>query len=88
MVTDKLAEQHSKRMPHPGYSSDISPCDFFLFCHLKDKLIDKQCATPKELFDEMALIISEIPNGLISRVFVTWQEKSQKYCDIQGNYIE
>jgi hypothetical protein len=75
MVTDKLAEQHSKRMPHPGYSSDLSPCDFFLFCHLKDKLIDKQYTTPEELFAEVAIIISEVSSNLISRVFSMWQER-------------
>jgi hypothetical protein len=30
MVIGKLAEQHLKRMPHPAYSPDLSPCDFFL----------------------------------------------------------
>jgi hypothetical protein len=67
-------------MPHPGDSPDLSPCDFFLFLfgYLKDKLIDKQYSTPEELFAEVAMIISEIPNDLISRVFATRQERLQK----------
>jgi histone-lysine N-methyltransferase SETMAR len=50
VVTDKLDEQNLKRRPHPAYSPDLSPCDFFLFWHLKDKLIDKQYTTPEEQF--------------------------------------
>jgi histone-lysine N-methyltransferase SETMAR len=37
VVTDKLDEQHLKRMPHPAYNPDLSPCDFFFFGYLKDK---------------------------------------------------
>jgi hypothetical protein len=88
MVRDTLDEQHMKRMPHPDHSPDPSLCDFFLFGSLKDKLIDKQYATPDELFAEVALILSAIQSDLISRVFVTWQERLQKYCDMRGNHIE
>jgi histone-lysine N-methyltransferase SETMAR len=88
VVTDKLDDQNLKRMPHPAYSPDLSPCDFFLFGYLKDKLIDKQYTTPEELFSEVTTIISEIPSDLISRVFATWQERLQKCCDMRGNYIE
>jgi hypothetical protein len=40
VVTDKLAEQHLKRIAHPSSGPDLSSCDFFLFGYLKDKLID------------------------------------------------
>jgi hypothetical protein len=69
MVPDKLAEQHLKRMPHPASRPDLSPCNFFLFGDLKDKLSDKENATPEELVADMIMIISEIPSDLISRVF-------------------
>jgi histone-lysine N-methyltransferase SETMAR len=88
VVTDKLDEQNLIRMPHPAYSPDLSPCDFFLFGYLKEKLIDKQYTTPEELFAEVTTIISEIPRDLFSRVFATWQERLQKCCDMQGNYLE
>jgi hypothetical protein len=88
VVTDKLDEQNLKRMPHPAYSPDVSPCNFFLFGYLKDKLIDKQYTTPEELLSEVTAIISEIPSDLISRVFATSQERLQKCCDMRGNYIE
>jgi hypothetical protein len=75
-------------MPHPAYSPDLSPCDFFLFGYLKDKLIDREYATPEELFTEVETTISEIPSDMISRVFLTWQERLRKYMEMRGNYIE
>jgi transposase len=88
VVAEKLIEENLKRMPHPVYSPDLSPCDFFLFGYLKDRLVDKRYTTPEELFSEVETIISEIPNDMISRVFLTWQERLQKCIDMRGNYIE
>jgi hypothetical protein len=88
VVAEKLTEENLKRMPHPVYSPDLSPCDFFLFGYLKDRLVDKRYATPDELFSEVETIISEIPSEMISRVFLTWQGRLQKCLDMRGNYIE
>jgi hypothetical protein len=88
VVAEKLTEENLKRMPHPVDSPDRSPCDIFLFGYLNDRLIDKRCATPEELFSEVETIISEIPSEMILRVFLTWQERLQKRIDMRGNYIE
>jgi hypothetical protein len=45
-----------KRMSDPAHSPDLSPCDFFLFGALNDKLINKQYARPKELFAEVQAV--------------------------------
>jgi hypothetical protein len=89
LVTEKLMEQGQKRMPHPAYGPDRSPCDFFLFGCLKDKFIDKAYTnrTREELFRGAMTVISEIPNGRISRVFLTWQERLRKCMEMQGNCI-
>jgi hypothetical protein len=57
---------------------------------LKDKLIDKayRNRTPEELFREVETIISEIPSDMISRAFLTWQERLRKYTEMQGNGVE
>jgi hypothetical protein len=71
VVTDKLVEEKLKRMPHPAYSPNLSPCDVFLSAYLKGKSIDRQGMTPEQLFPEVETTISEVPSGLISRVFGT-----------------
>jgi hypothetical protein len=87
VVTDKLAEQHLKRTSHPAYGRDLSHCDFFLFGYPKNQLTDKQYATPEELFAEVAMIISEIPSDLTSRVFATWQERLQNAVICEGTTL-
>jgi hypothetical protein len=83
LVTEKLMEEGLKRMPNPAYSPNLSPCDFFLFGYLKDKLIDKEYTTPEELFTEVETMISEIPSDMISRVFLTWQERLRKWIEMR-----
>jgi hypothetical protein len=58
-------------MTHPVYKSERSPCFFFLFGYLKNKFIDKQFATPEELFSEVETTISGRPSDMISWVFAT-----------------
>jgi hypothetical protein len=74
LVTEQRTEEGLKRIPYPAYSPDRSPCDFFLFAYLKDKLIDKAYGnrTREELLREAETIISEIPSDRISSVFPTW----------------
>jgi hypothetical protein len=76
-----------RREPERNATPDISPCDFFRFNSLEDKLIDKGYATPQELFCAVETIISGIPSDLISRIFQTWQERLQKCCNLRGNHI-
>jgi hypothetical protein len=83
-------EEGSKRMYHPAYSPDPSPCNLFLFGYLKDELIDEGCRnrTPEDLSREVEMIISEIQSDMISRVFLTWQKRLRKCIEIQGNDVE
>lgn len=35
LVVDFLRDNHVELLPHPGYSPDLSPCDYWLFAQLK-----------------------------------------------------
>ena len=38
VITAKLVELGYELLPHPPYSPDLAPCDFFLFPNLKKSL--------------------------------------------------
>ena len=38
-----------KTLPHPPYSPDLAPCDFWLFSRIKDELRGKRFSTNEEL---------------------------------------
>jgi transposase len=40
-IAEKLGKKHIARAPHPPYSPDLSPCDFWLFGILKDKIKER-----------------------------------------------
>jgi hypothetical protein len=58
-----LELEHNKieRAPHSAYSPDISPCDFWLFRFLKEKLEEQELSTS----DEITEVIMTIWNNII-----------------------
>jgi hypothetical protein len=48
-VVDELRRLKILRAPHPPYSPDISPCDFWMFGDFKHKLKDRHPQCPEEI---------------------------------------
>jgi hypothetical protein len=48
-VVDELRRLKILRAPHPPYSPDISPCDFWMFGDFKHKLKDRHRQGPEEI---------------------------------------
>jgi hypothetical protein len=48
-VTSKIKKKHISRMPYPPYSSDVSPCNFWLFGMLKQILRDGKFSSSDEI---------------------------------------
>jgi histone-lysine N-methyltransferase SETMAR len=49
LVQEELAKQQVTILPHPPYSPDLTPCDFFFFPRLKEKLLGRQIQSAKEI---------------------------------------
>ncbi|KAI6647818.1 Histone-lysine N-methyltransferase SETMAR-like [Oopsacas minuta] len=50
-----------KTLPHPPYSPDLAPCDFWLFPRLKDQLRGRRYSTNEELRGALFQAIGDIP---------------------------
>jgi histone-lysine N-methyltransferase SETMAR len=87
-VADAMEGSDLKRMPHPPYSPDLAPCDFFLFGYLKQALIAKDYTSPEDLLSEVTEIIRAIPHELLSRVFQNWKERLEECWKSGGEYVE
>jgi hypothetical protein len=44
-----FAEHHIIRVPHPPYSLDLAPSDFWLFAHMKAALARQQFPASEDL---------------------------------------
>ncbi|KAG5346224.1 SETMR methyltransferase, partial [Acromyrmex charruanus] len=52
VATAKLIELLYELLPHPPYSPDLAPCDFFLFPNLKKWLDGKKFTSNEEIIAE------------------------------------
>lgn len=88
-LTQDFISSNGLYMPkHPPYSPDISPCDFYLFGYLKNKIIGKTFGTKDELVSWIEEQISEIPKAQLKKVFEEWLERLQAVINMNGDYIE
>jgi hypothetical protein len=74
--------------PHPAFSPDLAPSDFFLFGALKDQLSGRIFESPDELVEAIREIASAIPWTTIERVFLEWEERLQLLYRHQGAYVD
>ena len=76
-----------KTIPHPPYSPDLAPCDFWLFPELKEKL--RGCRY--ETIEEMKETVTKVIDTLTQEDFhETFQKMLEQYKCIAagGDYLE
>ena len=60
LVTDYLTKMGIKTVPHPPYSPDLAPCDFWLFPKLKEKLRGYRYETIEEMNEAVMKVINTL----------------------------
>ena len=60
MTMQSISNYKIVRIPHPPYSPDIAPCDFWLFGKLKEYLKGKRFDSETELFDALLTFSMQI----------------------------
>ncbi len=71
-TNEKFKELKFTRLPHPAYSPDVSPNDFFLYGFSKNKLKGKVHNSANELFQSLTEIIENIDKSTWEAVFQNW----------------
>jgi hypothetical protein len=84
---DYIVHNSMKRAPHPPYSPDLAPSDFFLFGYVKRKLMGYHAESADDLFGQVLLILGEIPLATLNGVFQEWMGRLQKCIDMGGVYV-
>ena len=60
LVTDNLIKMGIKTVPHPPYSPDLAPCNFWLFPKLKEKLRGCRYETIEEMKEAVTKVIDTL----------------------------
>lgn len=83
----EIAKYGMIRIPGTPYKPDISPCDFWLFGHLKEYLKGHTFSNEKELFDEVHNFLSSIEKDEIKKVYNEWIQRLHTVIENKGEYI-
>ena len=86
-VQDKLDKLGISRLPHPPYSPDLAPSDFFLFGYLKNKLIGCNFDTREDLLFKSEKILKKITRDTLEKVFEEWIKRLKLCIELEGDYL-
>jgi transposase len=64
-------------VPHPPYSPDLAPSDFYLFGYLKDRLRGEACTCDEQLHRATERILNDIEPSVLARVFEEWYHRCE-----------
>jgi hypothetical protein len=73
--------------PHPPYSPDLSPSDFFLFGYLKQYLRGMVFAKIEDLQKEVDRFLSTLTADMLQRVFLHWIVRCKTVIATGGEYF-
>jgi histone-lysine N-methyltransferase SETMAR len=83
----KLNELSWEVLPHPPYSPDISPCDYYLFLSMSNFLANKRFKTEDEVKNEVDRFFKSKNQDFYSRGIQLLVERWQKVVDCNGDYF-
>jgi hypothetical protein len=67
LVQEELAKQRVTILPHPPYSSDFAPWDFFFFPRFKEKLCGHQFQPAKEIVTATGELVQDRPANIFQQ---------------------
>ncbi|UYV61217.1 hypothetical protein LAZ67_1003894 [Cordylochernes scorpioides] len=89
IITNFLARSNTPVIPHPPYSPDLAPCDFFLFPRLKREMKGKHWETVESIqHHDVTTFLRSIPVEEFQGAFHAWQTRLRKCIDAGGMYFE
>jgi len=88
VVTEYLRKERIKLLPHPPYSPDLAPCDFFLFPRIKKEMKGKSFNNVENLARAVQAVAEAIPKADYEKSFQSWQNRLQRCIDVNGEYFE
>jgi hypothetical protein len=83
----EIREDYVSRFPHPPYSPDISPCDFWLFGLLTEILKDREFNSNDEIEQAIAEAWNDLTVDEVQSVFQNWTSRLAWVIENGGEYV-
>ncbi len=87
-VQNYLRQHGVEQVPHPGYSPDISPCDYFLFDKLKKMISGTRYQTKEDLTTAVDVAMDQIPQEMWAHAMDNYPIRLCKVIASGGSYFE
>jgi len=87
-VWEFLAQNNITTLPHPLYSPDLAPCDFFLFPKLKTHLKGYHFGTVENVQAAATRALNNISREDFLHCYEEWQQRWNHCIQSQGAYFE
>ena len=84
----KFNEFRYELLPHPAYSSDLTPCDYFLFPNLKKWFGGKRFTTKEQLIAETKAYYEELDKSYYLDGLKKLENHWIKYIELKGDYVK
>jgi len=75
-------------VPHPSYSPDLAPPDFWLFPKLKETLKGQHFLPDAEVETAVRKWVSSQPEAFFMDGMNIWIERLKKCVAVNGDYVE
>ncbi|PNF31107.1 hypothetical protein B7P43_G15767 [Cryptotermes secundus] len=87
-VRQFLTSNNMVIVPHPPYSPDLAPSDFFLFPRMKRSLKGKRFRDVDEVKENTLKALNSIQPQEFQHCFEQWQKRWDKCINAHGQYFE
>lgn len=84
----KLNELHFQLLPHPPYSPDLAPSDFYLFARLKQMLAGKRFRSNEEVTAETEAYFEELDKSFYKKGIEMLERRWTDCISLKGNYVD
>ena len=88
IVTAFLKKEKVTVLPHPPYSQDLAPCDFFLFPKLKAFLAGRKYQSRQALESAIHQYLITVPKSAYRDAFKKWIHRLKLCISSHGEYFE
>jgi len=88
LIRGYLAKHQTPVVPHPPYSPDLAPADFFLFPKLKTTLKGRRSQTIEEIQENATIELRAISSNAFQEAFKKCKKRWERCIASRGNYFE
>ena len=85
---DAVEGNEYELIPHPAYSPDLAPSDFFLFPNLKKDIHGRHFRSNKEVVAAVEEWVRDKDPGFFSSGLMALEHRWSKFVILKGNYID